>query len=362
MASARARDGRWTGLYRDRLGRQRSAGTFDTKTLALKHARTAEALEASGQDARPAQTEMLPASSRRGKVTVATYAPTWLAGHRLEPTSRATYASMLLHIVRELGDVTLASLDAPRVRAFIRQTEATGLSSSTVGLIMTTLRMLCETAVADRLLDRNPCAGVKIAGRHQAEMRILSPAEYRAVLAATPECHRLLVEMAVASGMRWGELMGLQGPDVIPDGSGYTVKVRRVMIEVDGKTSIRPYGKTPGATRPVSIDRDLGERLIERARQHPDGFVFRAEKGGVLHRSNFRRVWIKALKAAGLTGIRVHDMRHTHASWLVNNGCDLVTVRDRLGHASISVTSRYLHVVPGTHDRALDALSIALVA
>ena len=54
MASARQRDGRWTGLYRDGQGRQRSGGTFDTKTAALKHARTAEALEASGQDARPA--------------------------------------------------------------------------------------------------------------------------------------------------------------------------------------------------------------------------------------------------------------------------------------------------------------------
>ena len=78
MASARKRNGRWTGLYRDQ-GRQRSAGTYDTKTSALKAARAAEALAASGIDPRPAQTEMLYPSARRGKLTVAGYAPDWLA-------------------------------------------------------------------------------------------------------------------------------------------------------------------------------------------------------------------------------------------------------------------------------------------
>ncbi len=362
MASARQRDGRWTGLYRDRQGRQRSAGTFDGKTAALKHARAAEAVEAAGQDAKLvlAQPEMIYPSAKRGRITVAGYTDQWLAGHPLEPTSGATYATMLKHIVRELGVVPLADLDAAKVRSFIRAVEATRLSSSTTGLIMTVLREMCETAVADRLLDRNPTSGIKIAGRHQAEMRVLSPAEYRKLLDVIQPHYKLLVEMAVASGMRWGELMGLQGPDVIPDGSGYTVKVRRVMIEVAGKTSLRGYGKTPGTTRPVTVDRDLGERLIAAASRDPDGLVFRAEEGGVLHRSNFGRTWKKACAAAGLTGVRVHDCRHTSASWLLDNGAKLVEVRDRLGHSSIAVTSRYLHVVPGDRDSCLDALKNAV--
>jgi hypothetical protein len=198
IASARLRDGRWAGLYRDIRGRQRSAGTYDTKTAALKAARASEAIEATGQDAKLvlAQPEMIYPSARRGKITVAGYAPDWLAGHRLEPTSRATYQAMLKHIVRELGVVPLADLDAAKVRSFIRQVEATGLSGSTVGLIMTTLRMLCETAVTDRLMDRDPTSGVRIAGRHQAEMRILSPAESRDVLAATLGAYQLLARVS----------------------------------------------------------------------------------------------------------------------------------------------------------------------
>jgi site-specific recombinase XerC len=91
----------------------------------------------------------------------------------------------LKHIIRDLGSVPLADLDAPKCRSFIRQVEATGLSSSTTGLIMTVLRAMCETAVADRLMDRNPTSGIKIATRHAQEIRVLSPDEYRAVLAVT---------------------------------------------------------------------------------------------------------------------------------------------------------------------------------
>lgn len=183
MASARQRDGRWTGLYRDQ-GRQRSAGTYDTKTSALKAARAAEALAASGIDPRPAQTGMLYPSARRGRITLAGYAPGWLSGHRLEPTSRATYEAQLKHIIRDLGSVPLADLDAPKCRSFIRQVEATGLSSSTTGLIMTVLRAMCETAVADRLMDRNPTSGIKIATRH-APSALRSPD-----LTDHPRCRR----------------------------------------------------------------------------------------------------------------------------------------------------------------------------
>lgn len=71
-----------------------------------------------------------------------------------------------------------------------------------------------------------------------------------------------------------------------------------------------------------------------------------------------RQVWYPAVKAAGLEGgVRIHDLRHAHASWLLAGGADLQVVKERLGHASIATTERYLHTLPGADETALDALS-----
>ena len=70
-----------------------------------------------------------------------------------------------------------------------------------------------------------------------------------------------------------------------------------------------------------------------------------------------REVWYPARDAAGLAGLRVHDLRHAHASWLLAGGADLQIVKERLGHASIVTTERYLHSLPTADETALDALS-----
>jgi integrase len=70
-----------------------------------------------------------------------------------------------------------------------------------------------------------------------------------------------------------------------------------------------------------------------------------------------RQVWYPAREAAGLAGLRVHDLRHAHASWLLAGGADLQVVKERLGHASIVTTERYLHSLPTADETALDALS-----
>jgi integrase len=68
-------------------------------------------------------------------------------------------------------------------------------------------------------------------------------------------------------------------------------------------------------------------------------------------------VWYPARKAAGLAGLRVHDLRHAHASWLLAGGADLQIVKERLGHASIVTTERYLHTLPDADESAVEAFS-----
>jgi integrase len=359
MASTRCRNGKWTALYRDRAGDQKSAGTYGTKKIAQAKANAAEALEASGQDAKLVlgSPEMLPTLTRRGHVTVEGYGPDWLAGHRLEDTSRESYGFMLKHIYSGLGSVPVRDLDAPKVRSFIRALEGK-MSGATVGHVMTVLRELCKTAVEDRILIKDPTEGIKIADRRAREMTILTPAEYWRVLAAIEPGYQLLVRTLISTGLRWGECIALRPDDIIQDGDRWSIKVRRTIAEVGGKQSERDYGKTAKAMRSITIDADLASELTA----CPQGHIFTAARGGRLQRSNFRRVWIKALDQAGVKGVRVHDLRHTHASWLVNNGADLVSVRDRLGHTDIKTTSRYLHAIPRQRDGNLDALGRALAA
>ena len=82
------------------------------------------------------------------------------------------------------------------------------------------------------------------------------------------------------------------------------------------------------------------------------------ETDGHIQADWFRhQVWYPARDAAGLAGLRVHDLRHAHASWLLAGGADLQVVKERLGHASIVTTESYLHSLPTADETALDALS-----
>lgn len=360
MASTRERNGRFTGLYRDRQGRQRSAGTFPRKSQALKAARAAEALEAQGRDARMAlrEPETVYPISRNGSITVAGYLPQWLSGHRLEATSRESYGAMAKHVERGLGTVPLRDLDNAKVAMFFRGLEAEGkLSGSSIGHVLTVLREMCRTAVADGLLDRDPTARVRVENRRAREMTIATPAQAKKIQAAIPGPYKLLVETLFATGMRYGEAMGLEPEDITVNHVSATIQVRRTFVEVRGKPVLRDHGKTARAMRSITIETDLARRLVDGAR---DGFVFRAARGGYLSRSNFRRVWHPACAAAGVPSLRVHDARHSHISWLANNATvPLAHVRDRAGHASLATTSRYVHKIDDGIDPCLLALRAA---
>jgi hypothetical protein len=115
MASTRERNGRFTGLYRDSAGKQKNAGTFDDEKEALKAAEYEEAL------ANPPKYEEVYPRERRGKVTVAGYARTWLDNQVLGETSRETYRRTADRIVRHLGSMTREDVTPDDVRRCSRR-------------------------------------------------------------------------------------------------------------------------------------------------------------------------------------------------------------------------------------------------
>jgi integrase len=361
---ARNRNGRFNATYRDRNGDVQTTPTFSTAKEADARAKACRAIEAQGRDAKEFFAEksganVLPTTERRGHITVEGYGPGFLAGHRLEETSRESYGCMLKHVYAGLGTVPVRDLDAPKVRQFIRALEAKPrMSGATVGHVMTVLREMCRTAVQDGTLARDPTAGIKIADRQAREMTILTQEQATALKLAIQPHFRLLLRTLLSTGLRWGEAIALRPSDVIQADGQWVIKVSRTIIEVGGKQTERNYGKTVRAMRYVAIDAALAEALRFAAERN--GHIFTAARGGKLTRANFRRVWLLACKAAGVEGVRVHDCRHTHASWMANapgaDLSDLIRLSKRLGHADLKTTSRYVHAVSRKEDEVLDVV------
>lgn len=155
--------------------------------------------------------------------------------------------------------------------------------------------------------------------------------------------------VAIQAETAFGQTVALLSGRLVALDLGPEVGQRRTVArrEVGGRQTERDYGKTVRSMRSVSITDDLASDL---GSAKGNGHIFTATRGGKLARSNFRRIWLAACAEAGVKGVRVHDLRHTHASWLVNNCADLIAVRDRLGHSDLKTTSRYL-VLEHQHQR-----------
>ena len=224
MASARQRGNTWTGYWREG-GQQKTQGGFLTEKSALDHALLAEAL------ARPRRAVEHP-SQKRGRETVAGYAPKWLESQILEDTSRETYRRTADRIIRHLGGMAREDVTPDDVRKMLKALKKSGLRDATISATLD---------LARGLLGKEACADVRFRIKDRREMMAVTPQQAKAVEDAIHPRYRLLVRTAFATGCRWGELIAVRGTDVEERGTGYVLKVRRTIIEVDGERSERAY-------------------------------------------------------------------------------------------------------------------------
>jgi integrase len=168
--------------------------------------------------------------------------------------------------------------------------------------------------------------------------------------------YRALVLVAAYGGLRWGELVGLRIKRV--DLLHGRVTVAEQVAEVNGRLLPGPP-KTEAGRRTVTLPAlaavALAEHLAQFAEPGPDGLVFPAPEGGYLGRSNFRRrCWLPATTAAGVEGLRFHDLRHSAATLALAAGANTRELMERMGHTSPAVALRYQHVMAG-RDQAIAA-------
>jgi len=222
------------------------------------------------------------------------------------------------------------------------------------------------------LIPRNAAAAVDPPRVVTPEMRPLSPTQARTLLAAA-NGNRLeaLFVLAVSTGMRQGELLGLGWEDV--DLEAKTARVRRTLTLAKGGPRLTEP-KTRGSRRSIRLTASAVEALErhrerqegEGAARGPDwngqGLVFCTRRGTPIRRDNLHdKHWKPLLRRSGLPDVRFHDLRHTCATLLLTKGVHPKIVSEMLGHSSIAITlDTYSHVIPGLGDIAVSAMEEVL--
>lgn len=294
----------------------------------------------------------------------------------VRPTTYERYEGLVRkHIKPAIGRHKLTSLTPTHVRSLYREKLDAGLAPRTVQYIHVTLHKALKQAVADGLIPHNATEAVKPPQVRQDEIHPLTPEEAKTLL-ETISGDRLeaLYILAVHTGLRQGELLGLKWEDV--DFEDATLRVRRTLTTAKGGP-ILSEPKTRGSRRTVKLtkaacdalrshlNRQLGEIDQAGGLWRPggfDGLVFASEVGQPLDRRKVTARHLKPLlKRAGLPDIRFHDLRHTCATLLLMRNVNPKVVSEMLGHATIAITlDTYSHVLPNMRDQAASAMEEAL--
>ncbi|RSS83973.1 site-specific integrase [Streptomyces sp. WAC06614] len=332
--------------------------------------------------------------------TLGDYLTYWLgtvAVHRLRENTHTRYASCVrLHLVPGLGTKKVARLTAKDVRTFLDRLRTTcqcctqGLDSerkrccavgeccqkqlapSTETYVHSVLKVALEHAVCEDELPRNVARNVKTTTHQPRRFRPLTAAEARQFLdAARADRLHALYELALRTGLRKGELLGLLWEDL--DLTTGTASIRRSLqrTRTGGLTHLPT--KTRASERRIALPTECIHSLKEhKGRQDKERetaesawqdseLVFTTPTGGPLDPANLTRRFRNFLNRAGLRCIRFHDLRHSTATLLLEQGVDLVVIKELLGHAHIGVTaSVYAHVRLRLQRQAIDTLGNAL--
>lgn len=298
--------------------------------------------------------------------------------HSVRPRTYERYEEIVrLHIIPVLGRHYLHKLTAQHIQAFYTQKINEGLSAGTVASFHNVFHKALDTAVKWGLIARNTCELAAPPRRKKFETRPLTLEQVRKLLEVT-QGHRMeaLFKLALATGMRRGELMGLKWQDI--DFATNTLQIRRILsripTKVEGKGYTEAEPKTQKSRRSVIIApfalealkqhriRQLEAKLKAGPLWQEHDYVFCTSIGTHLHPDRDILYELKdLLKLASLPEVRFHDLRHSAATLLLSQGVHPKVVQEILGHSNISMTMDvYSHVLPSMQQDAIDKLNRAL--
>lgn len=253
----------------------------------------------------------------------------------------------------EIADRKVSGFNRDDVIGWMRWMESRGLSPKTIADIRGLLSAMLTTAIHDGHLVTNPCKGVRLPKdmRVTGGMHLMTHEIWAAIMVQMDPSFIPFFNLLIGTGFRLNEATVLGEEDFMLDQPTSLVKVDKTWKRsASGGYLIGPP-KTRRSRRTVSIAPSTAESVRPLVENANGGFVFTLKRGGVIRPANlYRTAWYPACEAAGLRGNdrpRIHDIRHTHASWMIAGGMDIFTLSRRLGHESIVTTSNtYGHLLP----------------
>ncbi|MCI0603419.1 site-specific integrase [bacterium] len=354
---------------------RRKANSFHSREEASAYARAAKKLLAKGKF----QFEET-GDYDSGDITVAEYyqqfRQEYLTAGVRESTRVSYDGSFELHILPELGKIPLSDLERKRVKKFVGTLIAKGLAKASIRIVLSELCAMLNHALEDELIVRNPAIKLhrlyrEVRGRTDEdentfggvhEVQIYNRQEVELFLKTvwenSPDYFALFL-CALHTGMRSAEIAGLQWGDI--DWNQRLMIVRRI-VNNRGKVTPTKTNRIRTIDMSSALFNELKEHLerqkLKWSEDRLPKWVFANQDGNPVDMKNvYHRHYLKNIERAGLRRIRFHDLRHTFASMLIQQGESLAYVKDQLGHSSITLTvNTYTHLIPGSNRQAVDKL------
>lgn len=361
------KDGRWEGRYT--AGYDPKTGKWIIKNVLGKTQAEVKQKLSTAMEACKAVDVV-----RSDDYTVAEWLRTWFALYakpNIRPTTARSYqGSMELHIIPRIGCIKLNKLTGRDIQKLYKdlmengrlrkaqKSKQPGLSSTTVRGIHMMLHNALDRAVKERLILRNPTEDCIIPKVQKQEMKILHPEDMKAYLEAAEKRGVLpMFYLELVSGIRKGELVALRWEDL--DVEHRTISVSKQALGGLGKELVVNRPKTENSIRAISIPQDAVDLLVQAHEKHPENpYLFPSPlTGGMYHPDSVVNLHKKILKDAGLEHIRFHDLRHTFATMALQNGVDVKTVSNMLGHYDAGFTLRtYTHATRQMQQQAAEKM------
>lgn len=303
--------------------------------------------------------------------TFGDYAISWMQFRRLKPSTRRTYQIYLgKHILPRWSDTPLRNITTPEIRVWLTSVAPgrSGARKKSFELFKTIL----NSAVDDDIIAVNPCKrnmlGTTKAARkdvkpsRKGEPRALTESELRTLADEVPHYMRLPVLLSGLVGLRMGEVRALRGRH-IKELNGALVLQIREGVTGDGSTVTFDTPKSKKSVRDIKVPASLveGVRLaVEDA--GPNGLLFHpvGDSTRPIPDQSYRNNIARASDRAAIGHVSPHDLRHTAASIMQNNGVPDHVVADLLGHENTTITRRYTHSNRAAQFGAIDIIDRAV--